>query len=147
MAVVITPAPGKSYADILSAICQTIVPDDAGMDIWQVQKTAFGRVLIELGQFQRLAKFLDDLRNALSQLGVNIKSLPPCTRLEALDLNVCATKSLCNKVLAAVAKELNVTSAGVGAKISILPPNYQEFKVAVIEIDEAITKKLSASND
>jgi len=139
-AVVITPAPGKSYADVLGAIRQSVVPEDSGTVIRQVRKTASGKVLIELGQSQNRTKFQNDLQNAIGQRGSAVRSLVPHVKMEVLDLDICATE---DEVLAALAQQLGTDAKSLDARVAVLPPNKQEQRIAVVNLDDVTARRLS----
>lgn len=64
--VVLSPGPGKLYADVLAAILKFGVLGGSGTEIWQIRKIAAGGIIIKFRQYQSQSKFYDGPRNKIS---------------------------------------------------------------------------------
>ncbi|MBJ4683863.1 hypothetical protein JGE71_25850, partial [Salmonella enterica subsp. enterica serovar Typhimurium] len=91
-AVVLRPAAGTSYAEIVSGIRGKVNPDEHGTDIKTVRHTQSGDVLIEIKRGTKEGKeaFRNALKLAVSEKAV-LRPLIPRAHLEIRDLDSCAT--------------------------------------------------------
>ena len=91
-AVLIKPADGKSYAEVLGKIRQKIKPEETEAEIRSIRRTRTGDVLLEMSNNSKCTKaFSDALKDALGEMG-SVKNLVPKTTLELLDLDSYTTK-------------------------------------------------------
>ena len=136
-AVLIKPANGKSYAEVLGKIRQKIKPEETEAEIRSIRRTRTGDVLLEMSNNSKCTKaFSDALKDALGEMG-SVKNLVPKTTLELLDLDSYTTKE---EVEEALKRELGENTGEL--KVAILKPNKREQGLAIVEIEEQGANKL-----
>lgn len=128
-AVLIKPAEGKTYADILKNIKDKVDPESTETSIKRIRKTQKGDVLLVLAKTKEKEKFIAALRENLNE-AAEVRGLENKATLEIRDLD-CLTNE--DEIQRALDKELNKT---VDCKISITKSNSREQKRAFVHIGE-----------
>ena len=132
-AVLIQPAEGKTYADILGDIRAKIKPEDTETDVRVIRTTRAGDVLLELGKQSKNAKaFGESLRDALGETGT-VRNLSPRVTSELLDLDSITT-------IKDVEDALEENMGNV--KISVTKPNQWGQALSIVELEEEAEMKL-----
>lgn len=134
---IIKPASGKSYAEVLGAIRKDVHPEDTGTEIHSVRKTLEGRLLLELGDCQDQGALQAAIKTAIGE-GGEVQCLTPRMKLEILDLDSCTTEE---EVKEAVSRDLGENLSGE-AKVSLVGPNLREQCMAIVELEEVPGLKL-----
>lgn len=98
-AVVIQPAPGKTYADVLSVVRQKVRPEEMETKVRQIRQTQSGGVLLELARGGDKQRLQSAIEGALGESG-RVRELVPRASVEVLDLDACTTRE---EVQAAIA--------------------------------------------
>ena len=133
----IKPAEGKSYAEVLSDIKVKINPADTGTDIRSIRLTKGGEILLDRGiETKDLQAFLDEVKTTLGKAGV-VKNLVPRVALELLDLDSTTTTE---DVEEALKRELEGRNGEM--KVSISKPNRRGQVIAFVEMSEQVGNKL-----
>lgn len=136
-AVLIKPAKGKTYVEILSEIRKNVNPDDTQTDVKSIRQTRAGDVLLELGSTTKNREsFRMTLQNSLGEAG-KVKDLIPRATLEIRDLDSVTNKE---DVEEALKNELHDASGDL--TISITKPNSRGLKLAIVEMDEQAASNL-----
>lgn len=138
-AVLIKPADGKSYADVLGAIRTSIKPGDNGAEVRCVRKTRSGEVLVELGPGTKdKSKFGEVLRTTLGA-NATVRCTVPKSTVELRDLDELTTEEEVTTVLNAM---LGKTFDG---KVFVSKANTRGQKIAIVTLPvpdaETILKK------
>lgn len=129
--VLIKPAPGSTYAEVLGAFRNKVNPGEAKADIKMIRRTQEGSVLVVLGKSTQDRKaFQDAIQEAIGRAGTVAQRAARRT-VEILDLD-CITTS--DEVKAALRKELGDQLGEV--KIKMLGPNKNEQMMALIDMHE-----------
>ncbi|BES90459.1 ZnF_C2HC [Nesidiocoris tenuis] len=136
-AVVIKPAEGRTYADILQRVRQGVNPAETTIEVRSIRRTQAGEVLMELGKAQEgRQEFQEILKNAVGEMG-SVRGLTPRVSIEVRDLDSCTTLE---EVELAVRQRLK-GKEGV-LKTFVTPTNGRELKMAIIELDQLGAKEL-----
>ncbi|XP_053975327.1 uncharacterized protein LOC128874492 [Hylaeus volcanicus] len=125
-AVVMQPAAGKSYADVLGKIRRQVRPEETETELRQIRKTQRGGVLVELARCKDQRALQEAIKAAVGE-DAEVRALVPRMRVEICDLDCCTTGE---EVRAPVAQTLGDQLKG-------------ELKVA---IEEAVSIRLIARN-
>lgn len=133
----ILPSEGKTFADVVGAIRKEVRPEDSGTEVRRVRRTRDGGVLLEIERSRDSASLKQAISAAVGTSGV-VRALTPRTKLEILDLDVCADD---REVREAVTKAVGECRTG-DLKISVFAPNARGERVAVVELDEAAATKI-----
>ncbi|XP_029053824.2 uncharacterized protein LOC114881259 [Osmia bicornis bicornis] len=130
-AVVVKPAEGKTYAEVLGAIRQKVRPEDTEMVIRTARKTKEGAVLLELDRCGNQIALQRAIQEAVGQSG-EARTLTSRVRLEVLDMD-CLTTSA--EVEDAVRRELGDDMCGQ-FKVAVFAPNARELRMAARKLLE-----------
>lgn len=130
-AVLIQPALGKSYTDVLKEIRDKVKPEDTGTDIRSVRQTRAGHVLLELGSNTKSREeFSQTLRQVLGEAG-QVKNLVARVVLEIRDLD-----SLIEVEDVQEALKRDLGNASAGAKVFVTSPNSRGQKMAIVGLEQ-----------
>ncbi|XP_035737499.1 uncharacterized protein LOC118448400 [Vespa mandarinia] len=137
-AILLKPAQGKSYADVVGIIHQRFKNSASGVDIRSVRQTRTGGVLLELMKttVDIRASFAETLRKEIGGTS-SITELVPRTTLELRDCD-CCTSSI------EVEEALKRTLRGYAGKIEIkiTNPNARQQRLALVKIEEKAAAQL-----
>lgn len=135
-ALLIRPAQGKTYADILREIRQNVKPEETETVIKSIRQTKMGGVLLELGKETKDKRaFCETVKVVLGEKG-SVSNLEPKRTLEIVDLD-CLTDE--REVEASLRRDFPDLRE---VKISLTRTNAREQKIAIIEVDEAVAAEL-----
>ena len=129
-ALLVKPADGRSYSDVLREIKQAVRPEDTETAIKAVRQTRSGGILLEFGQD---AANTDSFREAVKKvLGekATVASLEPKGTLEIRDID-CVTEI--KEVEEALRKEFPTVGE---AQVRLTPENSKGQRVAIINLSE-----------
>lgn len=133
-AILIKPAEGKTYAEVLGAFRKTVNPNECGADVTRIRSTKAGCVLVELAKTTKdKEELVHAITTAIGATG-KVQSRKPRVTLEVLDLEALADETEVEVALreaAGVARELGEL------KITMLPPNKWKERIALVEMDES----------
>lgn len=127
-AILIKPAQGKTYADILRYMRQNVNPTDNQVDIRAIRRTKDGSVLLQLEQEQERQIFQKKLQDALGQTAT-VKDMTSRVTLEFMDLD-CVTTA--EDVAAAINRE---TGTETERNVHVFGVNNRGQALAVCEFD------------
>lgn len=126
-ALLIKPATGKSYSDVLREMRSQVVPDN--VKVHSLRRTKNGDVLVQLGgQLEHTLEFKSNLTEALREAG-NVRDLEHTEVIEFLDLDELTTE---DEVRKAIQNALNEPQREM--KITISKPNDRMQRLAVVTI-------------
>ena len=135
----IKPAEGKSYAEVLGGIRAKLKPEETETSIRSIRRTRNGEVLLELGKETKNAKaFGEALQGHLGDMGT-MWNLTPKVTLEFLDLDS-VTIYTKGDVEEALKRDLGEKAGD--AKMSVTKPNRREQILAIVELNEEEANKL-----
>jgi type II secretory pathway pseudopilin PulG len=135
-AIVIKPAQGKSFADVLKDVHGDFTKEKPATDIKCIRKTRGGDVLVELASKpgdEEFQAFSQKIRQAVGQNGA-VRQLTPKTSVEVRNLTAEFTTKDVNEALENAFKEL--TTEAVEAKVTLTNPNNRGMRLAIIEMDQ-----------
>lgn len=136
-AVLIKPANGKTYSDVLRDIKSKIKLEDTDTDIKSIRQTRSGDVLLELGRGTKdVQAFADAVKITVGDAGT-VRSLLPRVTLEFLDLDSITTKE---EVEEALQRELREKADDT--KVTVSNPNRRGQIMAFVEMNEQEAEKL-----
>ena len=106
-AIVLKPADGKTYADILSTI-RTVKPEDSGIEVRSIRQIREGQVLLVLkgSTTTSRASFSDPLKVATGD-DCTVEELVPRVALEIRDLDNCTSEDEVKQALKRVLQDYN----------------------------------------
>lgn len=139
--VVVQLAVGKSYAEILSTIRRQVSPEETETEFRQIRKTQGGGVLLELARCKD-QRALQDAIKAAVRGAAEVRTLVPRMRVEICDLDCCTTGE---EVRAATVRALDDQLKGE-LRVTMLAPNINEQRRAVVDAEEAVILQLIAIN-
>lgn len=135
-AVIIKPAEGKSYADILGQIRSNIKPSDIGAEIKTVRKTRTGDVLVELGSGTKSkADFGDALQTTLGTTAT-VRCLEFKSTIEIRDLDELTTEQ---EIITVLNTELKKSP---DAKVFVTKANSWGQKMAIVTLPAPDAEKI-----
>lgn len=127
-ALLIKPAQGRTYSEVLSQIRQSVKPEETETEIRAVRQTRSGDVLLEFGKKSKnRADFNIKVKEVLGEMG-SVKNLEPRVSLEMRDLDSC---TIVVEVQEAIKKHLEMPDADV--RVSLSKVNTKGLKVVVIQ--------------
>lgn len=136
-ALIIKPAEGNSYADVLREIRSKATPEESETEVRGIRQTKTGDVLVELGEKTKdKAAFSDVLKKILEGKAV-VRSLEPKETLEIRDLDGLTTKE---EVEEAITRDLKELAGDI--QVSVTKANSQELKTAIVQINTNGAKQL-----
>ena len=141
-AIVLKPADGKSYADILSTIRKAVKPEESGVEIRSIRQTRAGQVLLELKEGNSVTRtaFSDALREATGNDCTVVRELVPRVVLEIRDLDSCTSSE---EVEEALKRDLQDYK---GFLQSVLTrPNARAQRMAIVTVETPAAEKLMAT--
>ena len=128
-AVLIKPAQGRSFSEVLAGIRKDVKPETAGAVIRSVRKTRSGDVLVELGSGTTdKAAFENAIRAAVGE-SATVRQLEHRIAVEIRDLDSCTTAE---EVIDAV--NVSLGSLAEGAKVSLTAENSRGLRMAVVDL-------------
>lgn len=134
-AVIIKPAAGTSYSDVLRSIKAKVKPEDTGAEIKTIRKTRDGKVLLEVKGRSSLGSFTQALEDAVGTLG-SVKSMVPMKSLEVRDLD-CLTER--GEVEQALKRDLGDIA---GLRVGLTTPNSRSQMAAIVDLPEQAAARL-----
>ena len=134
-AVLVKPAEGKSYADVLQKIKDSVDPCITQTVFKTIRCIRGEKVVLELQSTQSKNQFSDEVRQAVRSDAADVWGSIPKTTLEIHDIDACATE---DEVRQAIAQ------AGVGGDlvICLTDPNNRGQRLATANVQETETLKL-----
>lgn len=128
-AILIKPAQGKSYAEVLGAIRKEANPESTGTEIRSVRQTRAGEVLVELGaKTGDKTAFGESLRAILGDNAM-VRSLEPRETVEIRDLDSLSTSE---EVTDAIRRDLGELAADL--TVSVTGANSRAQRMAIVSI-------------
>ena len=136
-AIVIKPAQGKSYAEVMTTI-RAVKPEELGADVRSVRKTQSGDVLIELRHTKPEGRtaLAEVLKKATGQSG-NVRELTPRGSLEIRDLDCCATEEEVREALKSKLPEYRGE-----LQVKVTKTNTAEQRAAIVVLEEVAAAHL-----
>lgn len=137
-AVLIRPADGRKYADVLKDIRSKVRPDDIGVTVKAVRETRAGYILVELGEKPKdKDKFGEALRTAVGDAG-EVRTLVPRAQVDIRDLDAATDEE---EVKAALDTFFGDVKGG-DYKISLSRANRWGNVMAFVEMDDHMVTDL-----
>lgn len=138
-AVIIRPAVGSKYADVLRNIKQKVKPEDMGIKVTSVRETRQGDVLVELGSNTGdWKKILGDvLRTAVGD-GGSVRQLAPRITLEIMDVD--ETTGI-EEIRAALTEVLGNNNAS-DIRIGMSKKSFRGNLIAYVELEASAARKV-----
>ncbi|XP_046687469.1 uncharacterized protein LOC124373122 [Homalodisca vitripennis] len=131
-AVLVQPAEGRTYADLLKEIKAKVNPTETGVDIKSIKQTRQGGVLLEMSpKSEDSAAFAAAIKTATENIGT-VKTLTPLTTIEILDLDGVSTE---NDVREALKRDSTINMEI--KRINLTKVTARGQRAAFCEIDEA----------
>lgn len=135
-AVLVQPAEGRTYADLLKEIMARVNPTETGVDIKSIKRTRLGGVILEMSpKSENSAAFAAAIKTATVNIGT-VKTLTPSTTIEILDLDGISTE---NDVREALRRDLT-TNLEI-KRVNLTRVTLRGQRAAFCEIDEASATK------
>lgn len=136
-AVLIRPADGKTYADVLGEIRRNVKPEETETEIRCIRQTRAGDVLLELGHKSKNREaFSSAVKKAVGQAG-DVRDLVPRVTLEIMDLDSLTTE---DEVCQALQQDLEDITGEM--KVSLTKINSRGQRMAIVELNEQEANKL-----
>lgn len=137
-AILLKPAEGKTYADIVGAIHANVKPSEMGIDVKSVRRTKSGGVLLELGKStaENRATFSKSLTAVVGKSS-SVTELTPTTQVEIRDCDCCTTVA---EIEEAVIRTLP-DYKGI-MKVKLTRPNSREQRLALVKVEEPAAEKI-----
>lgn len=135
-AVLVQPAEGRTYADLLKEIKAKVNPGETGVDIKSIKQTKRGGVLLEMSSKTKdSAAFAAAIKTATVNIGT-VKTLTPLTTIEILDLDGVSTET---DVRDALMRDLTMNLEIKRVNLTKVTPRGQ--RAAFCEMDETSATK------
>ena len=140
-AIVLKPAEGKTYADILSTIRTAVKPEDSGIEVRSIRQTRAGHVLLELRRSTTpsRASFSEALKGATGD-DCTVEELVPRTVLEIRDLDSCTSEDEVKQALKRDLQDYN----GI-LRSSLTQPNARKQRMAIVTVETSAANRLMAT--
>ncbi|XP_033221089.1 uncharacterized protein LOC117175492 [Belonocnema kinseyi] len=136
-AIIIKPAEGKTYAQVLGEIRGNFKPENTNTVVKSIRQTRAGFVLLELDKESKNQKgFTEALKNALGDQGTVFNKVPR-TSLEIRDLDSLTTEE---EVREALTRDLQELTGEL--KVSLTKPNTRGQIMAIVDVDEQAAEHL-----
>lgn len=137
-AIILRPAAGQSYADVLGSVRRAVKPETCGVDVKSIRRTRAGDVLVELRKTAAEARssFSEALRAAAGD-GSSVRELVPKSSVEITDLDSCSTKEEVEEALRQALGEHQALPY-----VRLTRPNTRQQIAAIVTIDETGAKAL-----
>ena len=134
-ALLVKPAEGKTYADVLQKIKDAVNPSITQTVFKTIRCTRGGEVLLELQSTQNKTQFSDEVRRASGSDATDVRDSIPKTTIEIRDIDACATVDEVRQVIA---------QGGVGGEIEIqlTDANNRSQRLAIASVQETEALKL-----
>lgn len=85
-AVLVRPAEGKSYAEVLRNLRKNLKPEESDSNILSVRKTKAGDMLLELAKGSETVKLCENIKDTLKECGT-VKTMRQLVKLEIRDID------------------------------------------------------------
>lgn len=136
-ALLIKPAEGKSYEDVLRDIKAKIKPEDTGTDVQSIRQARNGDLLLELGKETKDLQAFADVVKATIGAGGSVRNLVPRTTLKFIYLDGITCKE---DVEEALKRELHDDDGD--PVVSITKASARGQLMAFVQISEQVRNKL-----
>lgn len=127
-ALLIKPAQGKSFAEVLREIRSQAKPEESGTEVRAIRQTRAGHVLLELGSTKDKSAFHDALQNILDDKA-EVSYLEQKETLEIRDLDSLTTKE---EVAEAIKRDLK--EPAVEPQVFVTKENRWGQKAAIVQL-------------
>lgn len=128
-ALLIKPAEGKTYAEVLKEIREKIKPEDTETEVNRIRQTRAGDILIELGDNTRDKMAFEAALNTVLQNKATTLHLEPKTSVEIRDLDSLSEE---NEIKEAI--ELQIGKAIGDIRIHLTKANARGLKAAIVQL-------------
>lgn len=137
-AILIRPAKGRTYAEVISDIRNVVKPEDSEVEVRAVRKTRAGDVLLELKKTTADARcnFANAIQQAAGGEG-NVKQLVARETVEIRDVDSCTTKE---EIEDALHRELGQYKGTL--MVYLTRPNNREQRLAIVTLETEASSKL-----
>ena len=137
-AIILKPASGKTFADILSTVRSTVEPEKCGVELRSVRRTRAGEVLLELkkGAADNRAAYSEALKAAVGSTS-SVRELVPKVVQEIRDLDSYSTKE---EIMEALRRDLKEYDGVL--HIGTTRPNDRQQCMAIVTVEETAAATL-----
>lgn len=136
-AVLIKPAEGKSYAEVLKELRERIKPEDVGAEVSRIRQTRAGDILVELGAETKDKVAFGAALNAVLQEKATATCLEPRTTVEIRDLDALADEE---EIRHAVEQQVGGNPGDL--RIHLTKASSRGLKAAIVQLSVRIADKL-----
>lgn len=139
-AVLISPAEGQTYANVLADLRRKIKPEETGVRVKNLRPTVSGKILVELAPGNHSSNnFCEAVKDVVGSRA-KVSALVPKSTLEIRDLDSTVTKEEVEEVLN---KELPHVQ---GLSVRVMPSNSLQRKAALVTLNSNDANKLLAKS-
>lgn len=135
-AVVVKPAEGHSYADVLKTLKDNVKPEDADITVRSIRKTRSGAILLELAQGGKVEQFSEAIKQSLKETA-EVRDMKPKTTIEIRDIDCTSTKE---DVITAVCETTEAAEGDLTVRLTNL--NSRDQRRAFVVLPTNTAKKL-----
>lgn len=132
-AVLIKPAEGKSYAEVLQQLKRSVKPEEAEVTVRSVRKTKDGSLLLELLDGGKKKQFCDTIREAVKEAS-KVTELKPKRTIEIRDLDSLVEQE---EIVSAIREAAKKDGADITVRVSNKNSREQCQAFATMEDDIA----------
>ncbi|XP_044316453.1 uncharacterized protein LOC123037863 [Drosophila rhopaloa] len=125
-AVLVKPAEGRSYAEVLRELRENLKPDETDTAIRSVRKTKSGDLLLELAKGSKSEKLCESIKHTLKE-NATVRTIRPLSKLEIRDLD-----SLTNEEEVITAIKFIIGEQSQEVKVRLTGANNSEQKRAFV---------------
>lgn len=137
-AVMVKPAAGHSYADVLRSLKEKVKPEEAEVAVRSVRRTKTGAILLELEKGGKKDEFCQKVRGTLGK-AAEVKDMKPKVTVEIRDIEGSCTKE---EVLAAIIRATELREEEV--TIQLTNPNLRDQRRAFVSVPASGASRLLA---
>lgn len=135
-AVVIKPAEGNSYADVLKRLKENVRPEEADITVRSIRRTRAGAILLQLAQGGNVEQFSEAIKESLKE-AAEVRDMKSKITVEIRDIDCSSTKE---DVITAVCKTAETTEGEMTVRLT--NPNSRDQRRAFVVLPTNKAKKL-----
>lgn len=135
-AVLVRPAEGKSYAEVLSNLRKNLKPEESNSNIMSVRKTKAGDMLLELAKGSQTDKLCENIKDTLKEYGT-AKTMRQLVKLEIRDIDSVTQE---DEIISAIREGIGDTSQEI--KIHLTGVNSSEQRRAFVTLPTEDASKI-----
>lgn len=128
-ALLIKPAEGKSYAEVLGEIREKVKPEDTETEVRCIRQTRSGDILVELGRNTKDKAAFETVICSILQESATVRQLEPKVSVEIRDLDSLSSEE---EVTEAIRQQLGEHAGDL--RVHLTKANNRGLKVAIVQL-------------